>query len=89
LGLPQGLQQKTQASVEAGRHDGQRLGGEHLQAVLQQRLTGGGIAQGAPEHHLEVRSDPVHQTDRQRRLADAAQAQHAHHPAALLHHPLG
>ncbi len=31
---------------------------------------------------------PVHERDRQRRLADAAHAQHAHHPAALLHDPL-
>ena len=30
----------------------------------------------------------MHQADGERRLADAAQTQHAHHPAALLHHPL-
>ena len=30
----------------------------------------------------------VHQAHRECRLADAAYAQHAHHPAALLHHPL-
>ena len=31
----------------------------------------------------------MHQADNQRRLADAAHAQHAHHPAALLYHPPG
>ncbi len=43
----------------------------------------------AKEHHLEVRGQLMHGTDHQRRLADAAHAQHAHHPAALLDHPLG
>ena len=31
----------------------------------------------------------MHQRDRQRRLADAAQAQHTHYPAALLDRPAG
>ena len=31
----------------------------------------------------------MHEGDRERRFADAAQAQHAHHLAALLEHPLG
>ena len=31
---------------------------------------------------------PVHEHHCQRRLADAAHAQYAHHPAMLLHHPL-
>ena len=86
--FPQVIQQEAQASVEACRRVGERLWCEHLQAVLQQRFAGGGIAQRAPEHHFEVLGHLVHQGDCQRRLADAAQAQHAHHPTALLHHPL-
>ena len=61
--------------------------GEHLQALIQQRVTGGGITQRAPDHDLEVRGDLVHHPRRQRRLADTAQAQYAHHPAALFEHP--
>ncbi len=40
------------------------------------------------EHDLEVVGHLVHEGDRQRRLADTTHAQHAHHPAALPHHPL-
>ncbi len=87
--FPQILQQQAQASVEAGRHIGEWLWCEHLEAVRQQRFAGGGIAQRAPDHHLEALGHLVHQANDQRRLANAAHAQHAHHPAALLEHPPG
>ena len=42
--VAQMLQQEAQASFEAGRHFGQRLRGEHLQAVRKPRFAGRGIA---------------------------------------------
>jgi hypothetical protein len=48
----------------------------------------GGITQRTKDHALEGGSHLMHERDRERRLADAPQAQHAHHLAALLDHPL-
>jgi hypothetical protein len=64
--LTQVLEQETQTSFEACRHEAQGLGGKHLEALIQQRFTGRGIAQGTPDHRLEVGSNLVHQTDRER-----------------------
>jgi hypothetical protein len=83
------LQQQTQASFQGVRQIPQPLRGKHLQALLHQCVTGRGITQGAPDHHLELPRHPVHHGDGERRLADAAQAQHTHHPTALLAHPPG
>ena len=63
---PQVLQQEADASFEAGKHDAQRLRGEHLEALIQERFAGGGITQRAKDHHLEVRSQLVHRADHQR-----------------------
>ena len=87
--LPQVLQQEAQASVQVGSSQIQWLWGEHLEALLQERFAGGGIAQRAKQHDLEVLGQLVHGARDERRLTDAAQAQHAHHPTALPHHPLG
>ncbi len=83
------LQQQAQAALQALGQQDQRLGREHLQAVLQQGFAGGGITQRAKEHHLKVRRQAVHRAHHQRRFAHASHAQHAHHPAALLEHPVG
>ena len=48
----------------------------------------GGITQRTKDDILESRGHLVHERNRERRLADAAQTQHAHHVAALLDHPL-
>src|SRR5262249_48554293 len=61
----------------------------YLQAIVEEGFDCGRITQRAPDHHVELTGYPVHQADRQRRLADAAHADHAHHSAALLHHPFG
>ena len=80
-------QQQAQAPLQALGQESQRLGGEHQETRLQQRFTGGGVAQGAKEHHLKVPRQLPHGAHRQRRLADAAHAQRAHQPTALLDHP--
>ena len=42
--LTQVPHQETEASFEGGRQETQRLGGEHLEALIQNRFTGGSIA---------------------------------------------
>jgi len=83
------LQQQTQAFFQGVGQVVLPLRGEHLQALLHQCGTAGGVAQGAPDHHLELRRDPAHHGHGERRLADATHTQHAHHPTALLDHPAG
>jgi predicted DNA binding CopG/RHH family protein len=61
--VPQVLQQNAEALFEADRHIAERLGSKHLEAVIQQRFAGGSIAQGTPDHHLEVLRHLVHQMD--------------------------
>ena len=82
-------QQPAQAPLQALLHEILRLGGQHRQAGREQRFRRRGVAQGAKEHHVEVGGQLAHGLHHQRGLADAAQAQHAHHPAVVLHHPLG
>ncbi len=82
------LQQQAQAALQALGHDARRLGRQHLQAVIKQGRAVGGIAQRAKDHHREVLRQLLHGAHHQRRLAYAAHAQHAHQPAALLHHPV-
>ena len=56
---------------------------------LHERVARRGIAQRMKEHHLKVDGQPAHDAGHQGRFANAPQAQHAHHPAVVLHHPLG
>ena len=63
--VPQVVQQQPLPRFQAGWQLGQRLWGQHLQAVGQQRFAGGRIPQGAPQHHLEVRGDLLHDPCRQ------------------------
>ena len=70
-----------------GRYVVERRGGKDLEAVIEQRFTTGGIAQGAPDDHFEVLGHALHYLRRQRRLADAALTQYAHHSTAFLDHP--
>ncbi len=74
---------------EVSRREIQWLWGEHLEALLDERLASRGIPQRAKDHDLEVDSHPMHGAGHQGRFAHATHAQHAHHPAALLHDPLG
>ena len=83
------LLQEAEALLAAVRKIGEWARGEHLENLVQQRLIGGDIAQGAPDHDLEVGSHLVHQADRQCRLANAAQAEHADHSRVLLDYPPG
>jgi hypothetical protein len=48
----------------------------------------GGITQRTKDDMLESGGHLVHERNRECRLADTAHAQHAHHVAALLDHPL-
>ena len=84
----QAVQQEVLAAFQARRRVRKRLGSKDLQAVIEQRFTARDIAQGTPDDDLEVLRHAVHHLRRQRRLANAPLAQHAHYPAALLHHPL-
>ena len=71
-GTTQILQKEAQASFEAVRLVAERLGGKHLEALIQHPFARGNIAQGAPDDHLEALRQPVHHSRRQHRLADAA-----------------
>src|SRR2546425_1081179 len=53
--LAQLLQQQAQAWLQTRGQRDERLGGEHLQAALQQDGAFGSITQGAKEHDVEVR----------------------------------
>jgi hypothetical protein len=46
------------------------------------------MAERPEDDHLEMLCYLAHYLDRQGRFADAPQAQYAHHPAAILDHPL-
>ncbi len=83
------LQQQTETFFQGVGQVPQQVWGQHLQASIHERGAGRGITQGAKDDHLEVGRHPVHRGDHQRRLADAAHAQHTHHSTARLSHPLG
>jgi hypothetical protein len=83
----QAFHQQVLASFEAGRAIVQLLGSKDLEAAIQQRFATWDIAQGAPDHDLEVHGHPMHHLRRQRRLANATLAQHADHPTTLVNHP--
>ena len=59
-----------------------------MQAIGEQVLAQRGIAHRTKDHGLKRGGDLMHEHDYEGRLADAAHAQHAHHPTALLQHPL-
>ena len=82
------LQQQVDASINVGWQGRQHLGREHVQAVGEQLQARRGIAYRPKDHGLERGGHLVHEGDRERRFADASHAQHAHHLAALLLHPL-
>src|SRR5690242_11910251 len=63
------------------------FGGKRLEALPEERFTGGSVAQGTPDDHFETLRYAVHDPDRQGRLANAAQSEHAHHSTTLLHYP--